>query len=198
MYCAPRFMTWRAPCLFPLRRFPTQAIETRENTMDLDLITEKLNQIVSDAVEYETEHKDAASNYAHLVAESWHSEQEERLTEYMLEKGVDWSGLEIDVIADSVLEQFDMESGHIWGMGSGAYLIMSFPVTEIEISVNAEDLGIDSITKELCESLSRSSDAFCRFSDRDTLFAYQSTDSVWDVVISEDKLRAIVAMLRES
>ena len=43
--------------------------------MDIDLITEKLNQIVSDAVEYETEHKDAASNYAHLVAESWHSEQ---------------------------------------------------------------------------------------------------------------------------
>ena len=166
--------------------------------MDLERITETLNQFVADVVEYETTHEDAAAGYVHVVAESWHSEQEERLAEYMLEKGIDWSGLEIDVIADSVLEQFEMESGHIWGMGSGACLLMSFPITEIEIQIGAEDLGVDCITKDLCESLSRASDAFCKFSDRDTLFAYQSTDSVWDVVISEDKLRAIVAMLRES
>ena len=166
--------------------------------MDLERITETLNQIVTDAVEYETTHEDAASNCAHLVAESWHSEQEERLTEYMLAKGIDWSGLEIDVIADSVLDKFEMESCHIWSMGNGSCLLDSFPVGEIEIQVSAEELGIDCITKELCESLSRSSDAFCRFSDRDTLYAYQATDSVWDAVISEKKLRDIVAMLRES
>ena len=166
--------------------------------MDLDLITEKLNQIVSDAVEYETEHKDAGDNYAHLVSESWHSEQENRLAEYMTEKGIDYSGLEIDVIADSVLEHFVMESGHIWSMGNGSCLLDSFPVGEIEIQVSAEELGIDCITKELCESLSRSSDSFCRYQDSETLLAYQMTDSVWDAVISEKKLRDIVAMLRES
>lgn len=166
--------------------------------MNLDLITEKLNQTVADSVEYETEHKDAGDNYAHLVAESWHSEQENRLVEYMTEKGIDWTGLEIDVIADSVLDQFDMESGHVWSTGNGSCLLDSFPVGEIEIQIDAESLGIECITEDLCESLSRSSDAFCQFNDSESLLAYQATDSVWDAVISEDKLRDIVAVLRES
>ena len=166
--------------------------------MNIDRITETLNQIVADAVEYETEHEDAGDNYAPLVAESWCVEKENRLAEYMAEKGIDYSGIEIDVIADSVLDQFDMESGHMWSMGNGSCLLDSFSVGEIELHVYADDLGVAHITEELCESLSRSSDAFCQLKDCEALLAYQTTDSIWDAVISEKKLRAIVAMLRES
>lgn len=164
--------------------------------MDLDLITEKLNALGESVYEYETSHKDAGDNYAHLPCESWTSYDDSRLAEYMQEKRIDSSGLEIDEISDRVLDQFEMESCNMYSMGNGSFLVASFPVGEIETEISVEDLGIAAFTKELCESLSRSSDVYLRYDSPERAFGYINTDSVWDCVVSEKVLRDIVSEMQ--
>lgn len=164
--------------------------------MDIETIVERLNDIGESCVEYETTHRDAGDNYAHMVAESWCSDQKRQLIEFMKEKGIDWEGLEIDLIADSVLDQFQMQSGHIWSSGNGDCLLTSFPIGEIEIQIDAEELGVDIVTPELCEALSRQSDFYVTRHNDSTVLAYQTTDCVWDACISEKALRDIVAEMK--
>ena len=164
--------------------------------MDLDSIVERLNTIGESMVEYETTHMDAGNSYAHMVAESWCSDQDNALIAYLAEKRIDWSELEIDAIADSVLEYFTMESGRLWSAGNGNCLLCSFPVGEIELQIDAADIGLDAVTKEICDTLSRKSDFYCTRQDDKTILAYRGTDSVWDACISEVSLRDIVADLR--
>ena len=161
--------------------------------MDFDLIVEKLNEIAESQVDYETTHKDASDNYAYLVAECWSQDDESRLADYMTEKAIDWQGLEIDLIADRVLDCFEMESGHMWSAGNGGFLITSFAVGEIELQIELEELEIESFTPEICERLSRASDVYLRYDSPVMAYGYQGTDSVWDAVVSEKALRAIVA-----
>ena len=164
--------------------------------MDLDLVTEKLNTLGESVYEYETSHKDAGDNYAHVPCESWTSYDDSRLAEYMQECGIDFSGLEIDEISDRVMDQFEMESCSMYSMGNGSFLVASFPVGEIETEVNAEDIGIAAFTEELCESLSRSSDVYLRYDSPERAFGYINTDSVWDCVVSEKVLRGIVSEMQ--
>jgi hypothetical protein len=162
--------------------------------MDLDLVTEKLNEIGESVYEYETSHVDAGDSYAHLPCESWAEYDDSRLVEYMQEKAIDFTGLEIEEISDRTLDQFEMESGHVFSMGNGAFLVASYPVGEIETEVSAEDLGISEFTKELCESLSRSSNVFLRYDSPERAFGYiDGSYDVWDCVISEKALREIVS-----
>ena len=162
--------------------------------MNLDVVTEKLNAIGESVYEYETSHKDAGNNYAHLTCESWTSYDDSRLAEYMQEKGIDYTGLEIDEISTRVLDQFDMQASHVFGMGDGSFLLASYPVGEIETEISAEDLSITAFTKELCESLSRSSDVFLRYDSPERAFGYiDGSYDIWDCVISEKVLRDIVS-----
>ena len=162
--------------------------------MDLDLVIEKLNTLGESAYEYETSHVDAGNNYAHLPCESWTEYDDSRLAEYMQEKGINYDGLEIDAISDRVLDSFDMQASNAFGMGDGSFLVESYPVGEIEIQIQAEDLGIAEFTKEICESLSRSSDVFLRYDSRDSAFGYvDGSYDCWDCVISEKVLRGIVS-----
>ena len=160
--------------------------------MDMEFIVEKLNAAMESAVDYETTHRDAGDNYAYMVAESWSSDDESRLADYMTEKGIEWAGLELDTLADSVLDQFEMESGHMWSAGNGGFLLTSFNVGEVEMQIDCADIGLEIVTRDICESLSRSSDVHCTMQDSSSILAYQSTDSIWDSVLSESKLRAIV------
>jgi hypothetical protein len=176
-----------------------QSIETRgkAKTMGFQYMRDRLTEICESAVEYETRHKDAGDNYAFLVAESWCSDQENALIDFMREKGIDWTGLEIDAIADCVLDQFEMQSGHIWGAGNGDCLLIAFPIGEIEIQIAARDIGLTQpVSESFCDRLSRATDFVCRKQNHDTILAYQGTDSVWDACISEKALREIVADLR--
>jgi hypothetical protein len=161
--------------------------------MDMDTITEKLNALGESVYDYETSHEDAGNSYAHLPCESWTAYDESRLAEYMQEKGIDFTGLELDEISTRVLDQFEMESGHIFSNGSGGFLVAAYPVGEIEMEVHAEDIGLPAFTKELCDSLSRSSAVFLRYDSPERAFGYMNTDSVWDCVISESALRDIVS-----
>jgi hypothetical protein len=161
-------------------------------------ICDKLTGLCESAVEYETTHKDAGDNYAYLVAESWCSDQEQSLIDFMREKEIDWAGLEIDAIADCVLDQFEMQSGHIWSAGNGDCLLNAFPIGEIEIQIDAREIGLtEPVSEAFCDRLSRATDFVYRKQDHETILAYQGTDSVWDACISEQALREIVADLRE-
>lgn len=165
--------------------------------MNLDVVTEKLNTLGESVYEYETSHKDAGDNYAHLPRESWTEYDDSRLAEYMQEKRIDFSGLEIDEISDRVLDQFDMQASHAFGMGDGSFLVASYPVGEIETEISEEDLGISEFTKELCESLSRSSDVFLRYDSPERAFGYiDGSYDVWNCVISEKALREIVSEMQ--
>lgn len=164
--------------------------------MGIDDIAARLNEIAESLVEYETTHKDAGDSYAPLVAESWSSTQEDSLIAFMTEKGIDWTGLEIDLIADRVLDCFTMQSGHIWSAGNGDCLLEAFPVQEIEMQLGAQEIGVESVTKELCEALSRASDCYVTMQDPETILAYQTTDCVWGACVSEKALRDIVAAMR--
>ena len=165
--------------------------------MDMDVVTEKLNTLGESVYEYETSHRDAGDNYSHLPCESWTEYDDSRLADYMQEKGIDFNGLEIDEISDRVMDQFEMQASHAFGMGDGSFLVASYPVGEIETEVNAEDLGISEFTKELCESLSRSSDVFLRYDSPERAFGYvNGSYDVWDCVISEKTLREIVSEMQ--
>lgn len=166
--------------------------------MDIETVIERLNAIGEWSMEYETTHKDSGDSYSHMVAESWCSDQERALIDYMKEKNIDWTDVDIDAIADSVLDQFTMESGHLWSAGNGDCLLIAFPVGEVEMQIDAQEIGLGCVTEEICETLSRQSDFFCRMQDSETILACQGTDSVWDACISETALRGIVAALRDS
>jgi hypothetical protein len=175
----------------------SNATRGKAKTMGFQYMRDRLTEICESAVEYETRHKDAGDNYAFLVAESWCSDQENALIDFMREKGIDWTGLEIDAIADCVLDQFEMQSGHIWGAGNGDCLLNAFPIGEIEIQIDARDIGLtEPVSEAFCDRLSRATDFVCRKQNHDTILAYQGTDSVWDACISEKALREIVADLR--
>lgn len=165
--------------------------------MNLDVVIEKLNALGESVYGYETSHRDAGNNYAHMPCESWTSYDDSRLAEYMQEKGIDFTGLEIDEISSRVLDQFEMQASHAFCMGDGSFLVASYPVGEIETEVSAEDLGISKFTKELCESLSKSSDVFLRYDSPERAFGYiEGSYDVWDCVVSEKVLREIVSDLQ--
>lgn len=163
--------------------------------MKFSAMVEAINEYVESCVEYETSHIDAGNNYSHLPSESWNSDHESRLTDYCKEKGIVISGLDIDAISDCVLDSFHMESGHMWSAGNGGFLLDSYPLQEIEIQIESDIIGRYFHTK-LIERLNRKCDCFLRYSDKKTAFAYVTTDSLWDAVLSEKALRAIVETLR--
>lgn len=161
----------------------------------IESMVDAINSHVESVVEYETSHIDAGNNYSHLPAESWHSDHENRLVDYCKEHGIDISGLDIDSISNDVLEWFHMESGHMWSNGNGGFLLDSYPLQEIEIQLESDIIGRQWHPK-LIERLNRKCDCYLRYSDKETVFAYVNTDSVWDAIVSEKQLREIVETLR--
>lgn len=166
--------------------------------MNFDDMVSAINAIAESQIEYETAHKDAGDAYAYLVPESWDSRYDEsRLVEYMKEMGIDWSGIDIDDIVNACLDRFRMESGHIFSSGNGGFLITSFPVQEIEMQIDCGAIG-EAFTPGLCERLSRACDVYLRHDCEAMALGYVTTDSVWDAVVPESRLRKIVAELKES
>ena len=163
--------------------------------MDFEDMVDAVNAIVEACVEYETQHKDSGDNYTYMVPESWCRDDESRLIAYMQEKGIDWSGLDIDAIVDQCIERCRMESGHMWSAGNGGFLITSYPISEIECQIDCDTIG-QAFTPDLCKQLSRASGAVFQYHCEATALAYVATDSVWDAVVPESRLRKIVAEFR--
>ena len=163
--------------------------------MDFEDMVDAVNAIVEARVEYATQHTDAGDNYTYMVPESWCGEDESRLIAYMQEKGIDWSGLDIDAIVDQCIERCRMESGHMWSAGNGGFLITSYPIGEVECQLDCDTIG-QAFTPDLCKQLSRASDAVFQCNSESMAIAYIATDALWDAVVPESRLRKIVSELK--
>jgi len=170
------------------------------------LAIEAINSLCEDQVEYETNHGDAADNYAFMVAESWSVTCHDRLVEQMGEtvlgggdcsdpdywKGVPkypsldqrWKDLEPDVLDDLALESFTMQAGSIWGPYGGGIVMAGYPVGEVEIDLG--ELFIDGVTMDY---IRESCDPYISGCDR----AYISTDSVWYAVLDIEMFNTYIS-----
>ena len=164
-----------------------------------------VNKYCESQLEYETSHRDAGENYAHLVGESWCNQK----TLYMIQSfndvpcadhdvkadsykpqwqmsGIDkrWKDIEPDILADMALETFDMVPGSIWGpFDKDCIVLESFPIDEIEADL--VHLGIDDITMDLIRD-------DCEPYISGNNYASIAADSVWYAVVNVEALNADV------
>jgi len=145
---------------------------------------EAIDSHCQDMLEYETEHKDAGDNYAHMPGESWTETDNIELRRNMKRLGVESHGMHTDEIAEIALDIFDMESGHIHigELQKRAIILASFPVSEIEIDLSG--IGLDDTTLEY---VADSCDAYIKGN-----LAYLTTDSVWFAVVSPEALQTAI------
>jgi len=158
---------------------------------------EQINSLIADRVSYEEEHQDSGDARAHLLSESWHSDHDRRLADQLAELGIDHSAVDFDQLAEDVIFWAEMVPSHIYDSApkSGAILLDSYMVGEIEIEISAEELGIADLSPEICDQLSRSCDAYFRHDSADRCFAYVSSDRSWDAQISAEMVRHLIAEL---
>ena len=172
--------------------------------MEIELVIERANQLIESRVEYETTHKDAGNNYAHMASEGdfdYHN-GENRLAEYCAEMGIDIIGLDMDRLAEDVIFWGYMTLGQHFDPKK-RFLVSSFQVGEIEIEVSVESLGLERISLEVIAELNRQCDAYFRPGVRslgtecDYCYAYIQTDSYWDMVCDLDTIQDLVSAMRE-
>jgi hypothetical protein len=150
-----------------------------------------VNDYCQAQLEYEESHKDAGDNYSHLPAESWTSTDESALRAYLIAQDIDCHGLDIDTIADIVLDNFRMYAGSIYGaydLPDDAFILAAYPVQEIEIDLSG--IGLDGITLEYIRD---SCDAYIKGD-----LAYMTTDAVWFTAIKRDYLQECIRDYAES
>jgi hypothetical protein len=157
----------------------------------------EINALIEERVQYEEEHRDAGDAYSHLLAESWHSEHDRRLAEQLAELGIDHSAVDFDQLAEDVIYWAEMVPSRVYDRSpsAGQILLDSYRIGEIEMQISAEELGIDFFTSELIEELNRSCDAFFRWGDLRSCFAYVTSDSCWDSQIGAETVRELIAEL---
>lgn len=156
--------------------------------MDYETAVEKMNEVTSAHVEYETTHQDAGNNYAHMPAESWCSEGEKRLAEQLKEFEIK-TDLPIDEISDIALENFEMVNGSIHGPFANRPMIVleSYPVQEVEIQVTETLAAMpDDIRSQVVDG--NDTDAFITGTD----CAYVTTDAVWYAAINYTTLQTLL------
>jgi hypothetical protein len=172
--------------------------------MEIELVIERANQLIESRVEYETTHKDAGNNYAHMASEGdfdYHN-GENRLAEYCAEMGIDITGLDMGRLAEDVIFWGYMTLGQHFDPKK-RFLVSSFQVGEIETEVSAEDLGLDRISSEVIAELNRQCDAYFTPGARslgtecDYCYAYVQTDSYWDMVCNLDVIKDLVLEMQE-
>lgn len=158
-----------------------------------------IKEMIADRVNYEEEHQDAGSNYAHMLGESWCSDHNRRLVDQLAELGIDHSAVDFDQLVEDVIFWAEMVPSHIYDASpkSGTILLDSYLIGEIEIEIIADEVGIAELTAAICDQLSRSCDAYFSHISADRCFAYVSSDRSWDAQISAETVRDLIADLAE-
>lgn len=163
-------------------------------------LADSLEEAINSHVEYEEEHEDAGDGYSHLPREgTWtYGNGDERLADYIKEHEIKTCGLGIDTIADLLLDNFEMQSGHIFGHGGNQsdFVVDSFSVGEIEDQYCFDDyerLGFENEDEmRAFAEIAKDDNRFClRVSDYDIL-AYTATDAVWHGLIGKDTLQELI------
>lgn len=159
-----------------------------------------INAIVAARTEYEETHKDAGDNYAHMPRESWSKTDNDDLARFMIEHKIDAHGLEIDEVADLVLDNFTMRSEHMMsGHYEDRFTCGAYPIIEIEhqidLSALSEQCGF-TVTAENIKALGNEPDCYIGSTYEDSFLAYSTSDIVWIADISADTLRDALELIR--
>lgn len=124
-----------------------------EREARVEALAEKINELMSARLEYAETHKDAGDAYTHLPREGgWDfNNGDRRLSGWMRRVGIDSRGLEIEEVADLVLDNFRMEPGTILDPthnDDDLFLVDSFQVGEIEERVERSVVAPDASPEE--------------------------------------------------
>ena len=160
-----------------------------------DKAIEDLNAYFSDALEYETRHRDAGDAYACLVEDVDVQDVKRQLEEKVLFQSpgetaldatwtrkldLDLRGLDVEDVARLAMDCFEMVPGSIWGPYEDGLVLAGFPVQEIEVEIQKE---FDGIVLEFIGD--NGTDAYITGTGR----AYIATDAVWYAVASVKDLQ---------
>jgi hypothetical protein len=163
-----------------------------ERAARVEALTEKIDELMGARLDYAETHKDAGDAYTHLPREgTWdYGNGDQRLAGWMRRVGVDPRGLEIEEVADLVLDNFRMEPGTILDPtrnDDDLFLVDSFPVSEIEERVEKAEVAPEADPEEWEAAKAK---AEAHFSGD---LAYLSSDRVWYAVIDRDALEGLIA-----
>ena len=151
---------------------------------------------IDERVDYECNHDDAGGNYSHLPRDGgWiYSNGDDRLKAWLKENDIK-PPADFDRFADDVLDQFEIEAGHIFSNpeGSGSFVVDSFPVGEVEDQYCIEDLAslleTDIETAKQFAIMAMDDNRFCLNENGDGgLLSYTSTDATWNFTITKEAI----------
>jgi len=164
-------------------------------------IINAVDSITESSYEYNTEHKDAADGYSHMIREGDfdYCLGEERLKNWLLENDLEipkdqaW-----EILLDWVLDCCEPKPDSIYREHNGVnkpFSVSCFAVGEIETQVdfdeirNCLDFEIDdSELFEACTELQREFDT-CVHVNKDYLLCYQSTDACWNFEVPVETMK---------
>mgnify|MGYP003150614117 CR=1 FL=1 len=163
-------------------------------------LADSLEEAINSHVEYCEGHEDAGDGYSHLPREGcWtYGNGDERLADYIEEHEIETNGLDIDTIADLVLDNFEMQSGHTLGHhgNQSDFVIDSFPIGEIEDQYCFDDyerLGFkDEDEMRAFAGIAKDDNRFCLHISDYCILAYTGTDAVWYAIIGMDALQELI------
>lgn len=163
-----------------------------EREARVEALAEKINELMSARLEYAETHKDAGDAYTHLPREgSWdYGNGDQRLAGWMRRVGIDSRGLEIEEVADLVLDNFRMEPGTILDPthnDDDLFLVDSFQVGEIDEMLKREVVAPEASPKEWEDAKKASEPHF-----QDDL-AYLSSDRVWYALMDRSTIEGLIA-----
>lgn len=181
-----------ADCLRALMEADVVPDPEAERQARVEDLTEKIDELMAARLDYAETHKDAGDAYTHLPREgtSDYGNGDQRLAGWMRRVGVDPRGLEIEKVADQVLDNFRMEPGTILDPthnDDDLFLVDSFPVGEIEERVEKAEIAPDADPEEW-EAAKAAGEAHFRGD-----LAHLSSDRVWYAVISRELLEGLIA-----
>jgi len=167
--------------------------------MTTETFFERAQAMIESRFEYETTHQDAGDNYSHLASEGdfEYYNGESRLQEYCEEMGIDLTGVDLDRLAEDVIFWGYMTQGQAYD-AKKRFLISSYNVGEIEIQVDASEIGA-SFTPYLIDQLNRNTESFWRYDTSETAYFYlNASDSYWEHVCDADVIIDLVDQQKDN
>lgn len=157
----------------------TKLTEERKNEL-----IELVNKYCEQHIDYIESHKDSGESYSHLPCEGGfgYGDGENRLKEYCVKHGLEFT----DSLVDFVLDNFTMESAHVFkNVDSGNdFYIAGYPIGEIEICLNHL---IDSGQISYSELMQIENE--CNVYIAGTALAYAVSDYAWNAMISLETIK---------
>ena len=160
-------------------------------------VSEAIEQIADSDLDYEETHTDAGDGYSHQPREGgWdYYNNDDRLLDFIVDNEIDTHGLEPEVLADLVLDNFEMVSRHSLALtNSLVFSVDSYAVGEVESQIEYSTLteltGIE-VNKENIVELS---DGFvlAHRAYMDNCLVYSPSDMEWNAEIHASYLQELI------